>query len=141
MLIPALSRDDADVTLMFLASNSVTDSDPIYDPWFRATIPFNVTYPNGVYITEYSQDHYVNVLACADQFQFRNPALDRQTSLTSAANIPYSAFPQLGLNALQDTLMGMLYTSTLRQHTYFSVKNRGAAALRASDTLDYSTLV
>ena len=76
--LPELYRDDADTTLVFLSINGSYMSE-VHDPWFRATVPTNMTaiiYGNdstGDYVL-HSADKPVNIVACAEQHQFRNPA-------------------------------------------------------------------
>ncbi|KAL8780906.1 MAG: hypothetical protein Q9213_006246, partial [Squamulea squamosa] len=132
--IPALNRDDADVTLMFLAANTVTYLSPVLDPWFKATNTSNITDYDGKNFTQYLPDYWVGVLACADQFQFRNPANSRATPLTSSS-VLLEEVEKLQYNKAQMATMLSLYYAVGTQTTYWSVYSQGANSLRASDTL------
>ena len=123
---------------MFLATNRVLSQDPVLDPWFRATLPVDFQDPYGINVTQYSADYWVSVLGCADQFQFRNPATGRETPLTSYSVVSNSV-SQLALTELQQAMVTSLVYSAGFQGSYEVMRNRGASALRASDTLDLST--
>ena len=97
-------------------------------------MPENMTDPDGFNITEYTPDFWVGVLACADQFQFRNPANGRATALTSISFIP-DEVDKLHLNNIQNATMRSLYSTVGAQTTYYSVHSQGAHSLRSSDTL------
>ena len=138
--IPALKRTDADVTMMFLASNAVEYRSPVLDPWFQATYAHNLTDTSGVNFTEYLADYWVGVLACADQYQFQNPANGRSTSLTSMAGL-VTETERLEFNKLQNATLLSLYYSANYQQTVYSVYSQGPRALRASDSLLGSDVV
>lgn len=86
----ALNRTDADVSIFFLAPNSVKYESPVTDPFFVATNELSV--PNadgeGPNLTYYFSDHYVNVLACVGQHQYCNPTNDDCTPLTGISFLP-----------------------------------------------------
>lgn len=132
--IPALNRTDAAITLMFLAPNTVEYARPVLDPWFRATLPMNTTDFDGINSTMYTADQWIGVLACADQFQFRNPANGMSTPLTSLKFMPEEV-AKLEYNQLQTATVVNLYRTVGTGTTYHSVQSLGANALRASDTL------
>ncbi|KAL8705019.1 MAG: hypothetical protein Q9201_001864 [Fulgogasparrea decipioides] len=132
--VPALNRTDADITLMFLAPNTVTYVSPVFDPLFKATLPYNTTDFDGKNATLYTPDHWVGVLACADQFQFRNPASGKSTPLTSNSFIS-EELEKLEYNKLQQATALSVYYTVLTGFTYYSVHRQGANSLRASDTL------
>lgn len=122
---------------MFLAPNTVTYKSPVTDPWFQATIPKNWGDPGGRNDTLYSPDHWVGVLACADQFQFRNPANGKSTPLTSGSLV-LDGIPKLQFNNIQMATMTSLYYTVGPSIAYYSVRSRGANSLRASETLSGS---
>lgn len=73
--IPSLQRYDADTTLVFLALN-VSYLSEVHDPWFRATTQSTIwgtSNDSSMDTITYSRDAPVNVVACAEQHQFRNP--------------------------------------------------------------------
>ncbi|KAL8872035.1 MAG: hypothetical protein Q9174_002268 [Haloplaca sp. 1 TL-2023] len=137
--IPALNRTDADVTIMFLAPNAVTYTSPVYDPLFRATLPYNITDFGGNNNTMYTSDHWAGVLACADQYQFHNPQSGKSTPLTSRTKLN-DDLAAVGFNELQLSTVLSLYYTIGTSDTYYSVHSRGAASLRASDTVVGSDL-
>ncbi|KAL8932888.1 MAG: hypothetical protein Q9211_006072 [Gyalolechia sp. 1 TL-2023] len=132
--VPALNRTDADITLLFLAPNTVAYTRPVLDPWFKATVPFETTDPDGTNSTLYYADQWVGVLACADQFQFGNPANGKSTLLTSGTSMPEEV-GKLQYNELQQAAVLSLYQTVGTATTYYSVRSQGANVLRASDTV------
>ena len=138
-LVPELNLSNADITLMFLAPNSVTYKSPVLDPLYRATLSYNLTVFDGKNFTAYTQDFWVSVLACADRFQIRNPANGESTSLTSISAIR-EEIDSLHVTKLQSTMMVNLFYSLKHSNTYFSVHSRGASSLRASDLVGGSDL-
>lgn len=134
---PALNRTDADVSIFFLAPNSVAYLSPVEDPFFAANIPTNVS-DQGVNTTFFSPDYFVYVLACIDQYQSCNPTNGKCTSLT-ASNLLITDLEDLELNVAQTVANAHFMYSSSSQATYFSVISRGANALRASQTLEQSS--
>ncbi|KAL8965816.1 MAG: hypothetical protein Q9183_003673 [Haloplaca sp. 2 TL-2023] len=137
--IPALDRPDADVTIMFLAPNAVTYTSPVYDPLFRATLPYNITDLDGHNDTLYTADYWAGVLACADQYQFHNPMSGKSTPLTGRTKV-LDDMVALEFNQLQQSTVISLYYTVGTSDIYYSVHTRGATSLRASDTLVGSDL-
>lgn len=119
---------------MFFAQNTVAYISPVLDPWFKATIPFNETDFDGNNYTEYQPDFWIGVLACADQFQFRNPVNGKSTPLTSQSFLS-DEIGNLQYNKVQMATFLSLYYAVGTQITYYSVHSKGANSLRASDTL------
>lgn len=70
--ISELSRNDSDITIIFLSGNGVFSSQPTYDPWYRATVPFANLSSDGLNGTAqiYRQDEAASPLGCASQWQF-----------------------------------------------------------------------
>ena len=75
--IPELYRHDAQVDLFFLLNDVVQYVQPVYDPWFKATVATvyeEQGYVGGVQnVTLYSTSTPVSVLGCATQWQWCNP--------------------------------------------------------------------
>lgn len=130
--VPALARTDADVSIFFLAPNSVEYSGPVQDPFFTATTESNVTAVDGSNRTYYDSDYFVSVLACTDQHQYC--AQDKCTPLT-ASEIALNETSKLGLNPMQVAIKGRLGIYSLSETLFWSVYALGSDALRASDTL------
>jgi len=125
---------------MFLAPNTVTYKSPVLDPWFKATTASNLTGFDGRDFTEYKADYWVGVLACADQFQLRNPANGKSTSLASYSYIP-EEIDKLQCNKVQEATVVRLFYAINTQTTYYSVHSQGAQSLRATETLDGSDFI
>ena len=131
--VPTLSRSDADVSLFLLAPNSVKYIGPVNDPWFSATTEYPVPRPEtGTTTTLYDSDHYINALACTDQYQFCTK--HKCTPLT-ASLVAINASQGLGLNLMQTAIRDRLALYSLSTNTFWSTYGLGSDALRASDTL------
>ncbi|KAL8739322.1 MAG: hypothetical protein Q9181_000053 [Wetmoreana brouardii] len=120
--------------------NAYALTSPVLDPLFKATIPYNMTDSEGKNTTMYTPDHWVGVLACADQFQFRNPANGKFTPLTSNSFMP-EEFSKLELNKVQHATAESMYYTVQTANMYYSVHSQGANSLRASVTLGGSDFI
>lgn len=72
--IPQLSRNDSDITIIFLSGNGVFSTHPTYDPWYQASTPLaqmNSTGDTGT-VQVYRQNEAASPLGCASQWQFCN---------------------------------------------------------------------
>ncbi|KAK2739132.1 hypothetical protein CKAH01_18699 [Colletotrichum kahawae] len=85
--IDALAPDHRDITLMFIAPNSVLHVHPNDDPVFGANIPV-VTEGN---VTYYQPDRYVSPIACADRHQVCNPNNGICTGLVGSGELMSNA--------------------------------------------------
>ncbi|KAF3809573.1 hypothetical protein GCG54_00012859 [Colletotrichum gloeosporioides] len=85
--IDALALDHRDITLMFIAPNSVLHLHQNDDPVFGANIP--VVTEDGT--TYYQPDRYVSPIACADRHEICNPNNGICTSLVGSGEIMSSA--------------------------------------------------
>lgn len=95
----ALQRTDADITICYVAQNSVRYVAPVYDPFFWANGSV-ADDSNGVPV--YWGSNLFNAIACLEQVQFCNPNNELCTNITHAEG----AFRQssgLGLNTYQWT--------------------------------------
>ena len=133
--IPALNRTDADVSMFFLAPTLVSYEAPVADPFFAASIPFDISIDDGVNHTYYSSNQDVYALACTEQHQLCNPTNEKCTPLSGAFQL-IPNLPGLDLNDAQAyTVLTMILTISFIS-TYNSVISRGSKALRASETLN-----
>jgi hypothetical protein len=75
--IPALTRSDGDIILMFLAGNGVEFLAPTRDSWYRGTVPAGSQAYIGSNdsVTTYYPEEAASLLGCIQQFQFCNPSL------------------------------------------------------------------
>jgi hypothetical protein len=101
---PQLNRTDADVSLFFLAPNSIEYDSPVDDPWFSAHRETNVT-RNGVFYEWFFTDYFIHVLGCVDQYQFCNPTTENCTPLS-------------GLNAANETMQYLQFNNYQFQTAY-----------------------
>ncbi|KAF2727228.1 hypothetical protein EJ04DRAFT_595491 [Polyplosphaeria fusca] len=132
----AVHRDDADVSLMFLAANSIQYYGKVEDPIFQATTESSYIVDAGKNVTFYESDYYVNPLGCVDQHQSCNPVSHRCTKLDSYYAAVVAAQKDLQLNQFQYVTVSVisldLYLSTISQ----SIGGRGSAALEAQQHQD-----
>lgn len=136
--IPALNRTDADVSIFFIAPNSVIYNAPVTDPLFTATTEYNIsTGVEGANTTYYQPDRYVYVLSCIDQIQFCNPTSDACTPLFAPSFLEAKMLEtsHLGLNAAQLNTAFHIGFAVPQQSTFDNVHPRGANPLRASETV------
>lgn len=138
--ISSLNRTDADVSLFLLAANGVHYEAPTNDPFYNATVPFELT-GDGSSITYYHSDptthRWVNALACIDQYQYCNPMNKQCTTLSSSALAhKFLDENEIGLNDAQTITLLRLDSITFFLTTYNNVHPRGDSALRASETVN-----
>ena len=122
-----------------MAPFSTVYTDPVTDPFYSATTPYELPVGDGTNVTYYYSGPYVGVIACTDQHQLCSPTTDECTSLTTASHV----IEELGepgdnlhFNKAQ-LVTGIHLTSYMsRLTTYASVDSLGANALRASETVD-----
>ena len=108
---------------------------PVLDPWFEATtVSLSLVQDDGTNQTWYSADHYVDALACTDQYQICNPVKGKCTPLTGFNLIKASLY-DFPMNSAQLVTVLRLWDNLQYIGTYNSAASRGAAALRASETV------
>ncbi|KAI9868264.1 MAG: hypothetical protein M1830_005684 [Pleopsidium flavum] len=153
--VHTLSRDDADVSIMFLAANRLLYSNAVYDPIFAATTEKTSFIDNGRNITYFSSDFFVSPLACIDQHQFCNPNNQKCTDLQSyytavkrTASIEFNAVQsmitsRLSIDFIWETISLSKVASVPHPIKKFrpltrlgkGIGGRGAAALRAQESV------
>lgn len=92
--IPALTRSDGDIMLVFLAGNGVEFLMPTNDPWYRGNVPI------GGYgylgrndsIPAYHPEEAASPLGCVQQYQFCNPSLPEDRRCGPLASWAESVF-------------------------------------------------
>src|SRR6266516_4523594 len=70
-----LTRTDADVTIVFIAPNSIKFREQVKDPIFQTTYPDTELSITGERFTVYTPDYQVNVIGCTEQYSICNPNL------------------------------------------------------------------
>src|SRR5271170_425334 len=98
MPVDALNVPNADISIHFLASNSVSYVKKVDDLWFSATELEELPAVGGINVTRYLPDQAVSVMACIDQYQIcnANSSPSACTILGSAYDMNLS-YPLLGL--------------------------------------------
>ena len=132
--IDELMRHDGDVTVMFLAANSLLYLDEVLDPWFQATASENTILQNGVGDTYYSSDYYTSPLGCVDQFQFCNPITTDCTNLTSYYHAVYESW-NLNMTPTQLVTIARMSLDLGFETMDGAVGGRGPNALRAQESI------
>jgi hypothetical protein len=123
--IPELDREDADVSLLLLAQNEQMSDGPTDDPFFAS-------HRRGG--GDVLPDHTVNALGCADQMQLCNQHNRRCTPLAGGRQVNDSA-ALIGLSALQQGQAERLLSAAHKAVMWRDPLYRGAAALRAHETV------
>ncbi|KAF2474435.1 uncharacterized protein BDR25DRAFT_385987 [Lindgomyces ingoldianus] len=74
--IPPLTRQDADVSLMYVSAPGIRFSAPVDDPWLSAHKPATnlVEHETNQTRPSYIQDEPAGIMACATQYQYCNPS-------------------------------------------------------------------
>ena len=125
----AVSRSDADVTIVFVSSNTITYRNRVTDPFFAATywIPIVVKTER---IHAYLSDDLTSVMGCTEQYQVcTTPSNGRCTGWTGL--FPLQAqLASLALNTAQKiTAIRLLHMFT-NGNIYTSINGVGPEALR-----------
>ncbi|KIW70527.1 hypothetical protein PV04_02789 [Phialophora macrospora] len=136
--IDSLQRQDADVSIHFIASNSVRFLQSCDDPVFSAHYPMQTT--NASMPTGYEADKVVSVLACTEQHQICNA----MTGICSPQLGKYQLFDALVAGTLDQVLLSTAQTTTAlriaRAVAFTNIKDvvylRQYTALRAQERLD-----
>ncbi|KPI39496.1 uncharacterized protein AB675_5103 [Cyphellophora attinorum] len=138
--IDELARTDADISLIFLAPNSIQFYKPNTDPMFAATTKFDAGSTASIDGTYYTSDNWVNIMACTDQYQYchpnSNPAdnKDQCTPLTDYATAWTSIYdPKLNLNDVQQLVASRIALNSRALSIHHGISGRGASALRATE--------
>jgi hypothetical protein len=136
--VSALNVRNADVSVAFLAQNSVEYLSPVSDPWFSANQMFNDSLPNDSFIF-YGPDQYLNVMACIDQYQICNPTTSPYTCTVVGSVLDmHEGYLEVGLNEYQTaTALRLSYALELIG-TYLTVNSLGDTALLARDRLTWT---
>ncbi|TID15568.1 hypothetical protein E6O75_ATG07896 [Venturia nashicola] len=125
--IPALNRTDADVTLFYLAHNSMVYLSPSNDPWIKASDPLigGSFYGNPL----------TSLMGCIDQYQICNPTRSRETGCSKLGSMVQVLGINLGLdlNLHQLATAGRFMETGYDRTMHMSVRGRNAYALNAQD--------
>jgi hypothetical protein len=133
--IPPLNRTDADVTLIFIAPNSILYESPVDDPVFSAHLTNSkLTIPalEGQSTVFYAPDYYLGVVGCAEQHQVCYG--DTCTALSAHKEV-FSSSSLSGLSTTQEAIFERLGLATIFTTTASAIGARSGAALLASETV------
>jgi hypothetical protein len=135
--VPELARDDADITLIFMAPNAIKYYAANSDPFFSANFKTSAGQLNGNDVSYYMADQYVSIMGCTDQYQYCHPSNpSRCTPLTDYATAWASIYdPTLNLNDIQQLVASRLALASRSLSIHHGIGGRGASALRAQDTV------
>ena len=137
--IPEIHRDDADVTLVFLAANAIKFLEPNSDPLFSANFKVEVPGIDGADNSYYSSDEYVDLLACTDQFQYCDAEDDRRCTPLTGYMQAWTAINATGMNSVQGLVANRIALYTRELSIHHAIGGRGAAALRAQELVSDRT--
>lgn len=127
--IDELRLPDRDLSLILIASNSVTHVEPNDDPVFAATIDRAV---RG--ITGYLSDRFISPIACVDRHQICNPNINECTPLLDSDGVVQNAMTQrLALNLKQVTTVQRLRLVIASSTFYHVIFTRTQNFLRAQE--------
>lgn len=125
---PEIRRTDADVTIIFIAPNSMRYRRRVIDPVFKATYPSPGPSLTNVYNYTYGADNATSVVACTEQYQI---------CTSSGSCTPYTSLlplqtnvTQLDLNAAQSVTATRLLYAISNANLYSSINGLGPEALR-----------
>ncbi|KAG9238377.1 hypothetical protein BJ875DRAFT_513005 [Amylocarpus encephaloides] len=116
--IPEFMRTDADVTIFFLAQNTIKYTHPNSDPMFSASSRYDDgTEHSSTYQAPFDSDRYLTAVGCIDQYQFCNPAQANSNGARCGPIEPYlrlnETVKSLGFNDNQLATAEILLQSTL----------------------------
>lgn len=135
--IPQLDSTVADVTLLFIAPNSVTYGQACYDPIFPATTFVNTT-SLGTRVQYYDTDRYISLLGCTEQYRICNPVTNVCTDRLGLMQLQ-TTFNEnddrLSLNDLQNATAARTLLALQVSSIYYATFTRLGGALRATETL------
>lgn len=150
--ITELARTDADVTLFYLAQNSIIYETPVNDPFFSAHLEKNSSFGTNrnalTNVTMYMFDSWIDAMGCVDQHQICNPSPRNSseqvcTPLTALkgveeaiiANSTIKGDSYLSMNSYQLSTAIRVFEAVEGWAMFDVVNARGSAALKANDVL------
>lgn len=132
--IPELNRTDADISIIMINPNSMRFAAPNHDPVFSAFEMLSYVDNQGLNHTWYTPQYWVSIIACAEQYQMCNPVTGACTPLVGSTSLlRQSLSPAVGLNVVQQGIMGRIFIVLPFTSVYWTVYPRKEAALRAQE--------
>jgi hypothetical protein len=122
-------RHQADISLFFLAQNTMVYNEACDDLWFSA----HEQGGDNLTGTFYKSDYWFTALGCTDQHQICRSATDPGSCSELNGHVTMAnATLKLGLNEQQMAVYERLNSALLYATMYNAVNGRGSAALRAA---------
>lgn len=135
--VPAINATNADVSLLFIAPNSVRYQTACQDPVFSATdLVEDVSL--GLQVRYFNPDRYVSVVGCTEQFRICNPTNNKCTEKLGIMQSQQTLLENddgLQLNTLQNATASRLLLALQVSSVYHQTYTRLGGALQASDSL------
>ena len=135
--VSALNNSNADLSLVFIAPNSVYYSEPCSDPVFSANSYYSNT-DGDVTVEGYYPDYWVSVLGCSEQYRICDPNTNQCTPKQGLMQLQNSFYENRGgpdLNDVQNAIGQRLIGALQVSNVYYATFTRLGAALRASESL------
>jgi hypothetical protein len=135
--IQPLQVATGDVSLHFLASNSIAYLSPVQDIWFSANKELNLSANStATFQNVYEADQFVNVMGCLDQFEICNPNTSPfSCTIIGGLRDVAQAYTQIGLNEYQTATAQRMTPVFAMSSTFNTVNGLGDTALLARDRL------
>lgn len=130
---PEYSVNDSDVTLLFIAGNSILYREANGDPIFGANYPLGSA--AGQF---YTPDRYVNVLGCTEKYRICNVVNNKCTQKAGLQLLEKNLKKDtdgLELGTLQNAIASRMILALQVSSVYHATFTRLAAALRATESL------
>jgi hypothetical protein len=133
--VSAVQVKNADVSVAFLAQNSVQYSLPVSDPWFSAHQIFNYSLPDNPVLL-YGPDQFLTAMACIDQYQMCNPTTSPYACTIVGSELDMrEGVLEIGLNDYQMATARRLSYALRLTTNYLTLNSLGDTALLARDRL------
>jgi hypothetical protein len=123
-----LRRSDADLSLIFIAANTMRFKEPCDDPVFGAH--YETLTLAG---THYEADEFAVPISCAERYQVCNPKTERCTDMVGSKQI-VSASRLLALDDLQTNEVIRVSMALMQTNIHHQTFTRLSGALRAQET-------
>lgn len=129
--IKQINNSMADLSLLFLASNSIRFNAPNNDPLFSANLM-----NNGTGVPFWTSDQWVTVLGCAESYRVCNPVNGVCSPRQGSWQLEQSFLNNkdgLNFNLRQNATAFRIVLSVAYSSVYHATNSRGGNALRASE--------
>ncbi|KAF8537382.1 hypothetical protein BDD12DRAFT_887763 [Trichophaea hybrida] len=135
--IPALKRNDADVTLLFFAAYGINYYEPVDDPLFSAhQQQASFIMPDYAPLPIYKADHPVTVMGCIEQSRLCNPRNHFCTPFVSTHDSTTSSFSSSLAPTKGELDVAVLLDISLNiMSIYIQSIGQGATVLEISDLI------